>query len=620
MSPASTKAMRPTVSINGQLSADAHVFTIQQFAGASPDTATLEIEKTGHRSVTSGKELSQLHQNDLVEIVVFGVLGINPRTLHVGRIAETQYELGESGVERIVAVSRTDRHMFGDVLDRIPLTDGAIARPMDDELIINPTIDGQPFANMVIANRTPWRHIIDPDTVPLRPTAGGPQRLLWSLADLVFFLCWELNSRQLYFRNPGNIANLVAVMGQDRNQLRNVRIPKGVYLPEALDRILRPYGYQWRVAYDANRTITVERRGGVQSVSIPLQKSGVDIDSKKSIVKSVSMRCDRVDQSANVVSALGAEEVVEATFNLMPAWDPSLDSTPIEQLGTNSDYVKANPTLSRVWRDWVLNEGGEYTGKRPGQRAFNVGLQLTGASLPLRRRRFLPTISQHTESTPFGEASGVFVEISLDGGQTWKSAAHYENATYDVLDKECGIRFTDQKSPPVEFLMREDAQSYVRVRVTASVQTGYRLRTTSQAANLTVDRLSRLVDKGDAYQLRRRIDAIQGSSPTDPVIPSVLAGKPTTAVDETGALQALTDNVVDDARQATVDGVITLNGIDHLTNYWAKAVKDLTPRGIAFRTSAPGTAAKLPAVVGIKWNVQEQTTELQIGTVRGVDA
>jgi hypothetical protein len=612
----STDALVPIVTIGGQIRADLRCVAVQQsMGGARPDYAVLEYAYSNGRQVGPVVVNRQIIDEQLLGICEVTLPTVPPVRIHKGLACEQRWAIDADGVERLQVISRVEAGFIGYVITTAYYTDEGGAQlnlfaASSWPLLFNPTIDGNAFANR--ANGA----LIHPDSV--RRTVGplSATRTFWNLPEIVVLLTGEAKDE---FEAPTK-DEVSVVTGTDRSIVRDLEIPLGTPMARALDMALEPYGFTWRIDYAAagNPKIKVERRGGFAVADIGLQPAGQPLDIRSSEVISANIRADVTDRSANRVLVKGSERLVEATFELIPAWHPQYDDTPRSQLGINSDYVKATPALDRVWRDWVLNETGEYHEMRPGRSDVDVVKLLTGEDTPRRRFRLLPCISQKPDATPWGEASGVYVKITLDGGQTWHPISelpHNDDMSYEILDKEAGIRFNAYSGPPLAFFKNTPPISYVSVQVTATIpcvwpvlgiKNGFAQDTYSFPFAGGGPGLSDLTAyvRAPGFHLRE----------VHPV-KSQLVGQPNTAVDDTENAKALADKIYDNVRQATVEGDIVLNGVDRPPNdYWGRAVASIAGRSVRMHTTPD--QSKAPLIAGLSYDFQQQELTLTLDTVR----
>lgn len=290
----------------------------------------------------------------------------------------------------------------------------------------------------------------------------------WTLLEAVYYLCWALNPVEDYFKNPTR-ADL-KLLDESKDLLRDVVVPMGTYLPEALDIVLQPFGYGWKIDYRGigDRTISVFKRGEGPTATAKLQKPGEQLDLTKTNVESARFGVG-VESLVNEVYVYGARKLIESTFELRRAWSKEYDEVSKDLLSTSGDDWDTKPQYHRVWRDWVLDEAGDYIGVRPEYKAPKDLGGLIGSDPIPRRRRFFPCITLDKDRLPVGQ-NGYFVEF-FDGVE-WRPVDQLENGSYEVLQFECGIRFTGI-IPPYQLY---DAAASAKVRITASIYSDERLQ------------------------------------------------------------------------------------------------------------------------------------------------
>jgi hypothetical protein len=163
----------------------------------------------------------------------------------------------------------------------------------------------------------------------------------------------------------------------------------------------------------------------------------------------------------------GDFKTYEATFALLPAWDPALEDTNYYKFSpsTNPDF----DSVKDVYRKWCLNEAGDYTDPPYSQgEPYYFSKVFEGAEYSARRRRFWPALSLGS----YGRSLGYFVEVSLDYGDNWSVYRH----SFDNLLDECGIWLSsDQFDVDTWVACLKGA---LRVRITASVVSDTRLTAT----------------------------------------------------------------------------------------------------------------------------------------------
>ncbi|MBN2455747.1 MAG: hypothetical protein JXB29_04285 [Sedimentisphaerales bacterium] len=160
----------------------------------------------------------------------------------------------------------------------------------------------------------------------------------------------------------------------------------------------------------------------------------------------------------------GDFRVYEATFELIKAWDSSLEDTDYDKFSpsTNSSFYQ----VKDVYRKWCLNEAGDYTGSPFNQGdAFDFSKVFESSNFAQRRRRFLPALSADKQ----GKSLGYFLEVSFDDGANWWQYLY----AFNNLLEECGIWLSSDR-PDVDSWVAA-LKGVLKFRITASVVSDERL-------------------------------------------------------------------------------------------------------------------------------------------------
>jgi hypothetical protein len=159
----------------------------------------------------------------------------------------------------------------------------------------------------------------------------------------------------------------------------------------------------------------------------------------------------------------GDFKVYEATFELIKAWDASLEDTYYDKFSpsTNPEFYK----VKDVYRKWCLNESGEYTSAPYNQAEPFDFLGVFGTNnFTRRRRRFWPALSTNKQK----KSLGYFLQVSFDGVNWWQ----YLYAFNNLLD-ECGIWLSSDQLDIDTWVAA--LKGVLRFRITASVISDERL-------------------------------------------------------------------------------------------------------------------------------------------------
>ncbi|MBN1508740.1 MAG: hypothetical protein JW955_17965 [Sedimentisphaerales bacterium] len=293
--------------------------------------------------------------------------------------------------------------------------------------------------------------------------ANAGKATTWRLADVIdYLLSAYLPSGQL---GRPDIEELLALT---QGRLARDLDVTGLSLLEALYRGCEPAGLAFRfvprlVETGPSQAIVFYRNGRGRSVELSCQPAGQRLNLSRSNVAALHGRRDSCPVTHRHIGR-GDFKVYEATFDLVKAWNPALEST-----GYHAFSPSTNPQFHRVrdvYRKWCLNEAGDYTGE-PYNRGQPCDLTrvFEGASYVCRRRRFWPTLS--TDS--YGRPVGYFLEVSYDDGLTWRQYSY----AFNNLLEECGIWLS---SDPLDMDTWAAALAgTLRFRVTATIVSDERL-------------------------------------------------------------------------------------------------------------------------------------------------
>ena len=636
-------AIRLAVYLNGEYDPSAEVLACERWAGGRrSDSATimLDLARRDQRIVDV-----QIGGNTEIECVIKASIGGDEKVIHWGLI-EQEESLIDENVEAITVISSIPSDCYGRPLYGQRQYDVAAHAFTDvgKPIVFNPEVDGRIRANRRPPGFVGWSTFVDDgsaltlDSWDEQLLPGGP--LPWTLATAVDFLCQAANGSETYIANP-SYEDIAAAMQEVADEpLRNVQLPHGHYLPELLDLILEPFGMTWCLDFvsESTRKIRIIRHGEGEPVYLDAQRPG-DVASGFPQIKRTDLSYSNSGR-VNEVELFGSRKVVEATFELTPAWssgDDALD--PMELSKDDPEWINRT-SVHRVWRDWVLNEAGDYSSLR-GADVPNLSVLLIagagetidadGWSVPPMRLEFLPTLTLGPDGKPAGRNDGVFVEYFEPVTETWLPFLHEEfpDHVVRVLRNECGIRF-DGAVPPYELYEIKESGYTPRVRVTASIELPIAVR--SIAVNLTPRRTRRLTLSLDSQYHHRYLffsgasGRIQGSQFASRVFfgfLSTIATAPdgkyiTSTRDDSDDMAALGVQLREAFDQADVSGTLTLEGLELLTEVdLGKKLEAILRRNVT--TYANDGFSRAPQIMGIIVAPQMQQVTVTLNTAREID-
>jgi len=320
------------------------------------------------------------------------------------------------------------------------------------------------------------------------------------------------------------------------------------------------------------------------------QMPGETYDRRRTFLERLDAEVAWCDAAARIEVA-GDVALYESTFELQPGWDPSQEDADVTAYRRSAG--SAFDAVADVFRKWVLNEAGDYCGspwELSGPYDFS-GVFGTESYLP-RRRRLLPSIS----TDALGQSRGVQVELSYDGGTTWR---RYGGAVR-VLREECGVYLAGDRLSSE--LYRAAKAGDLRCRVTASVESDARLTATAAREGLASEGRGRRRWVDVSGDFRRRVVCAS----------SVWSGGPSTARDDTAALEALAAALFESQRYAPVRGTAVLPTFS--TSYRVgDAVDGVRYRYARLKRDDDGIeSAPYVASVTQRWTEEGWRTELEL--------
>jgi hypothetical protein len=351
---------------------------------------------------------------------------------------------------------------FSAVMERITVYGRHIVDSQGDksflaglDTVFNP--DGEP-------NAGPQETVVEGKTCT-RFCGEESQARLWTYAEAIDYLLTEyLPIEQLGVPTLGQLRALTA------DQIVRDLDVTGLNLLEVLQRCCDRVGLAFRFVplFDApgpSETIVFYYNGAGGEVELNCQRTGELLSISKSDIATLHGRRNFYPVTHRYIGQ-GDFKVFEATFELVKAWDSSLENTNYYKFSpsTNPDFYQVRD----VYRKWCLNEAGDYSGP-PYNRgdAFDFSQIFGTGNYAARRRRFWPSLSADKQ----GKSLGYFLEVSWDGEHWWQ----YLYAFNNLLD-ECGIWLSSDQLDVDTWVAA--LKGVLRFRITASVVSDERLSCT----------------------------------------------------------------------------------------------------------------------------------------------
>jgi len=447
--------------------------------------------------------------------------------LFEGRVTRAEMALDAHG-ERLrfeaedLAAEVLSRRVGG---QRIRTADSQCRRVEGLDLVFNP--DGLPNASeelYVPDSGDPY-----PAFAPVAPGGAGA----WTVRTAVAYVLAEYAVEgALGLPSPGEVEQAV-----DEVPLRDI-VLEGRTLGEALEALLEPMGGRLVVRADPGwgavaRRLELWRPERAATVRLANQPVGERFDPAATHFSALSFEA-RFDAAPRRYVARGDVRCYETTLDLVPGWNDGLavPDPDAYHSALNPDFE----TVRDVYRKWVVNEAGDYSGP-PYDRgpAPDLSVVFEGRPYVRRRRRLLACLSRDA----LERSRGVHVEASLDGGATWGRLS----ASARVLRDECGVYLSGDRLP-AEYLAAAMA-GLARLRATATIESDACLvaeRTEPGAAALPGR--TRYLSAGPGYRYRH----VSASS--------LLGGGSADEVDDSARLQALVDAAAEADRRCPVPSLV----------------------------------------------------------------
>jgi hypothetical protein len=583
------------------------VRAVERYAGnANRDAAIIEIADLGRNDrVETAFELTNKFENEICQIGIADRNGKRVQWIHYGRIVGGRYRMSEAG-SYLELTSRFDDQLLGEPLKtrNIEITRGTgqkvtIIQTLDRELVFNPRYEGRIFGNKTFGlglNLVPLFIDLNGLNLNLLTLPQTQQFLLWSIPDAVYYLCEDLNPWRLkrHVSNP-SWTDLIRILPQNV-YLNNVSLPVGIYLGDALDMILNPFGFYWKITHDSSNSRRIE----VFSKDSPYRniikftghKPGTKFDDVNDKLPEIDLNVDNGDKVFNQVTVIGARKRSELTVMLRPDWDATLEAQSITSFIWDSPAMLSNPNLRYVYRKYRAD--------------LSILSQLSITNNTSARRPMLPCLSLDEKGQPFGRNKGVLIEFSLDGGKTWKSidssgvvGGMKQSFSCEIVENEAAVVFTGKIFPAYA---RRYGENF-KVRATATFERDDCLKATvgaPLAGKPLRDVRELVISAPDRFQFYERSLS---------KLKNVAANS--SEINMTSEIGVFATQILASHSATKISGQISLHGVDNIDqDYLGGSIQEL-PRSVFLKTS-PFTE-KYPVCTGVVYDFTDQRTTLLVG-------
>jgi len=558
-----------------------------------------------------------------------------------GTFARQPQRIDASSEVATVEVRIGDYH-FGNRATAYPLQKKADSNftLTNRQIVFNPEVDGEIRGNHMIADNGyydfangstidnpadgPFHYFVDYESQETDQAKTQFNDIdAWTIRRAIWFLCWWLNPHQKFIDNP-SMEDLQALDFFTDAEFKNVEIPFGASLPEALDACLVPLEFGWYLDHflDGNdvrhTSIRFYQRGVGPEVSLGMQRPETDKrvtrDPTETNITSFDGQYSVIDL-ANRIEVYGEFQKRESTFFLMRGWDQSFDERDLLDLKIGSEFYASHPEVGRLW---VFNEDGSYdeVGHGNDLGPIDPAEKLEGLfdePQSCRRRRFLPCLSTHGDADKnvsnrfvleyydYDAPGAVGRRIIDDPG--WKRVK--SGWPFQVLEKQCGILFEGETPPEILWRLGKagDINRLPTLRITATVVGDKRVKGVAERLETSPNGLdcTLVLDMKEKFE-----DSAVDSA-------SKFADSESTAKDDTEAIQEYAVSVQGIEDVLRLDASIELEGCLNPDLSIGDTVPQIKGRNISMELNASGRA---PQIVGVNIDCQEQRCELLIETFK----
>ncbi|HSG73301.1 MAG TPA: hypothetical protein VLA12_22990 [Planctomycetaceae bacterium] len=529
------------------------------------------------------------------------------------------------GVEAVQVVSQTMPYHFGNVCDGWylynPLTESPVKT--QDDLLFNPVVDGVVINNMSDKSFNPQTGVndfklwIDPESIRTESARGatGQSPAEWTIKEAVNALCQLMNSDEEFIKNFDPSDPDYTTLFDDALPIRNLSLKRGLHLPDYLDALLLPLGFDWYINYEVagsnqlTRRIKVFKRAAGTEKTIKLADIGDFADFNTTNIEQTTITTD-IGRTYNKVVVWGGVQEREITVELKKAWDVGDDSATAEDLDmTNPDGTYKDK--KNVWRLFAANEAGDYN-DADGRSYEILDLSSVFDDYVPRRRAFKEPLHfrRATVGVPTKDPDEILIEY-YDGTE-WLPLKKEWLSQVRILTHEMGVIFTG--ATPIEEIM--ELGSTFKIRVTGTVVGDKRLK--GEAENIADSPNARenvlYIDASDRF----RDSIIQVGGDYASVYPTQSSSM-LNEHDDHDAITAYAEKILEQEISAAMNCDFVLMGLQASYGI-GDLLTSIEGRNISLNRRSPltGQTAKYPQVIGVTWRPQEQSTHLMVDTNEGL--
>jgi hypothetical protein len=479
--------------------------------------------------------------NWIIDVWQLDENGERLRGLCCGEVVEEDFVLAKNETE--VAIATIPPNWTG------VITEGQLVYDeiTDDTVIVHHDLEFNPLNSdgRIIGNRTIdngdnyelFDFWIDPESLnEVTEDSILFERDEWDIFSTLKTLTKFLNPDEEFVKNP-TLSESFFIGLPD---MKNIRLPRGLYLSDYLSMLLPSFGCDWFYDFSTvdgtthtQPVIRIFKRGEGPQLSLPLDDIGESID--VSALEEMGFSFS-INNTRNITQVSGALKEFEITIRLYKGWDDEHD-------GHEEDF--AEDLDSPVGRRWVANEGGDYFGQRP---SFEIPVNLGDEFVPKRRHIMDCLRYQEGGGSTQKQRRAAFVEWRDDGSSDWKPLSGSGVGEFHIMPDQIGIWF------PKQALQLLDPD--VQIRITGTVRSDERLTVEydDTATSVNGRPFYKVLDESSQFHYRQ----LRSGGP----FTSQLSGAGDT-VDDTSRAEEYAERIGSIQRAATVGATPKLTGFRH---------------------------------------------------------
>ena len=560
-----------------------------------------------------------------IQIRVADESGEGTIAVFCGELLEQSISISPDG-ETATVVASIEPYHFGDLLLGIPVWNVNKNEQMliDDDPIFNPYVDGIQQTNRDTAHTHggdfDYDLFIDPESIRTASARKEQEQTGeadgWDMHRAIYTLQGLCNEDQTFIKRASNTNSLFPGPFEGAPPPHNIRLRRGRYLPEYLDAVLHPHGYDWfvinEIVEDEEENPTFERRikffkrGGdperIEPKKIFLQAIGEELDLAQTNASESSVTTNIAD-IANEIVGQGSLVERQITIELQRTWSTSDDNTDLQDMQISNPLSDFHTTKQKVWRKWIGNEAGDIDVLEVGGRTvfYPQFDSVFGEGNWVARRRRMGRCLQFDETE---KRAAPVVEWMSPYTQQWEEIPPEWACT--ILDDQIGVYFSGD-TPPLELV---NAGANARVRITGTIKGDKRVQSTSTRRNTSpnINTIKLFIDLSDRFHDRQVITTGDYASE------AATGGNGSDEQQNGEEMLDYLDDLQDIEDSAAIQAEFTLFGL-HFEYEIGDSIESIAGRDISLNRNAEERKdKKYPQITAIRHLWQQQRTVLTLDT------